>query len=88
MRRPGSYYFITLLNKSENVQVTLLVRFLFIKHSILTTSLYRNSNEKKEVHIIECYRGGERNSCFTLSYCPTRIQLVIYVKIFRVKSSF
>ena len=56
MRRPGSYYFITLLNKSENVQVTLLVRFLFIKHSILTTSLYRNSNEKKEVHIIECYR--------------------------------
>ncbi|EAO52299.1 Hypothetical cytosolic protein [Bacillus thuringiensis serovar israelensis ATCC 35646] len=23
-----------------------------------------------------------------LSYCPTRIQLVIYVKIFRVKSSF
>lgn len=54
MRRPESYYFITLLNKSENVQVTLLVRFfLFIKHSILTTSLYRNSNEKKEVHIIE-----------------------------------
>ena len=51
--RPESYYFITLLNKSENVQVTLLVRFLFIKHSILTTSLYRNSNEKKEVHIIE-----------------------------------
>ena len=58
MRRPGSYYFITLLNKSENVQVTLLVRFVH-KHSILTTSLYRNSNEKKEVHIIECYRRRE-----------------------------
>ncbi len=53
MRKPENYYYIILLNKNKNVQVMLLVRFLFIKYTTLTTGLYRNSNEKKEVHIIE-----------------------------------
>ncbi len=49
MKRLENYYFITLLVK--NVQVMLLVRFLFIKYTIFTTYPCRYFNEKKEVHI-------------------------------------
>nr|MCG3422996.1 YxiJ-like family protein [Bacillus thuringiensis] len=45
------HYYIILLNKNKNVQAMLLVRFLFIKYTILTTCPCRYFNEKKEVHI-------------------------------------
>jgi len=81
MRRHENYYYIILLNKNINVRV----RFLFIKNTILIPCLYRDFKVQKEVHI-EYSKGGEAfSNCFPVMHCPTRISLVIYVKIFRVK---
>lgn len=49
MRRPENYYYIILLNKNKNVQVMLLVRFLFIKKKIFIPCLNRDFNVQNEV---------------------------------------